>query len=232
MGKEHKKPVAGTAGVGRKSHLLRGEGLRRRRPAEEGRASQPVQPRRPQLRRRLPAGRPQNGPALGLLNNWRAMEAAGGHTGPQNPTGEGAFDSDQLVEARRDRPDWGRFYYHRYWNNLPSRRSVQPTGPGPTARAPPCNNEQALHTSRPNNWSVTTGAAPLINSLTVRPGQLAGHRLNPSHSPRTTGRLPLATCPSRSCSPLAISPLGVRRPSLPRITGVMTVPPLPGGSSS
>jgi hypothetical protein len=150
MGKEHKKPVAGTAGVGRKSHLLRGEGLRRRRPAEEGRASQPVQPRRPQLRRRLPAGRPQNGPALGLLNNWRAMEAAGGHTGPQNPTGEGAFDSDQLVEARRDRPDWGRFYYHRYWNNLPSRRSVQPTGPGPvlTPPAPPRGRPCVLGGSR------------------------------------------------------------------------------------
>jgi hypothetical protein len=37
MRNEHKKPVAGTAGVGRKSHVLRGEELGRRRP-QEGRA--------------------------------------------------------------------------------------------------------------------------------------------------------------------------------------------------
>lgn len=44
MGNEHKKPVTGTAREGRKSHILRGEGLcrRRRRPEEEGRASQRV----------------------------------------------------------------------------------------------------------------------------------------------------------------------------------------------
>lgn len=84
MAKRHKKPVAGPPGVRAKSHMLRGEGLRRRRRRPgEGRDGRPVEENGPDL---VVATRP----ALAISTNWRAKRTAGGQDRWEGGRGEGA----------------------------------------------------------------------------------------------------------------------------------------------
>lgn len=101
MAKRHKKPVAGPPGVRAKSHMLRGEGLRRRRRRPgEGRDGRPVEENGPDL---VVATRPAD-PKTG--RPWRFRPTGGQNGRPVARTGgkgagERAPKGDQLVGEGR-----------------------------------------------------------------------------------------------------------------------------------